>query len=60
MAAVARPLTREQIRELLHSLELLRESVRAGELSAPAATIHRLEGAITALEQVLGPESQRR
>ena len=51
---MARYLNREQTRSLLVDMKRLLSKLESGELSAPAATVYRLEGAIVALEAVLG------
>jgi hypothetical protein len=42
------------VTDLAESLGLMLEGIRAGELSASAATSYRIEGALVALRTVLG------
>lgn len=52
-----RILTRSEIGGLLEDLRTLLASIEDGNLSASAALRHRIEGAITALDAVLGGRS---
>ena len=48
------PLSDDQVRELVGSIEVLLAKIAAGELGSTAGMLARLEGAATALHQVLG------
>jgi hypothetical protein len=49
-----RPLTKRQVEALLTDLETLIHRFNAGELDASISMRHRIEGAATALNAVLG------
>lgn len=51
---VPRSLTRSQVEQLAESTRALLDRIRSGELAARPETIHRLEGALVALQAVLG------
>jgi len=51
---VAQPLTREQTKVLVKDLQELLDRLRLGELDASNGMLLRIEGAITAIEVVLG------
>lgn len=51
------PLTRAEVDELAATLRRLLDAIDADELTASAATRHRLEGALTALDVVAGKRS---
>lgn len=57
MAKRRRMLTRSEIVGLSEGLRTLLASVEGGDLDASAALRHRIEGAITALDAVLGSRS---
>jgi len=50
----ARPLTRGEIAELADRLWVLINMIDAGEMSATTAMTYRIQGAVVALEAVLG------
>jgi hypothetical protein len=52
-----RRLTNEEIRKLAEALAGLLNRIRTGELVASTAMSYRLEGALTALQAVLGESS---
>ncbi len=54
---MTRPLRNPQIEELAESLRVTLAACEAGDLVASVSLIHRLEGAIAALESVLGQRS---
>lgn len=51
---MTKPLSRHDVRKLTEGFHLVLQLVRAGELTASAATTYRLEGAVVALGAVLG------
>ena len=51
---MAQPLTREQTKVLVKDLQELLDRLRLGELDASNGMLLRIEGAITAIEVVLG------
>jgi hypothetical protein len=51
------PLTRQQTADLVESIRKLLAAIDADEVSASTATRYRLEGALGALEEVLGERS---
>jgi hypothetical protein len=55
--SIGRRLTTAQIVELARSLRATLTGIQARELVASGATVHRIEGAVAALEAVLGRRS---
>jgi hypothetical protein len=55
---VTKRLTATQADELSEDLRSLLQRIDAGELVASTATVHRIQGAIVALEVVSGRSSQ--
>ncbi len=55
-----KPLTRQQMADLAKSLEALLDIIHRDEMTASTATVYRLEGAVTALDSVLGNEPNLR
>jgi len=54
---MTRPLRNAQIEELAESLRQTLAACEAGDLVTSTSLVHRLEGAIAALESVLGKRS---
>ncbi|MHB1510792.1 MAG: hypothetical protein ACYCST_14655 [Acidimicrobiales bacterium] len=54
-----RLLTPREMDDLAKSLRALLDAIRRDEMRASTATTYRLEGAVTALESVLGESSRR-
>ena len=54
-----KPLTRSEMADLARSLQALLDAISNDELTASTATTYRLEGAVTALETVLGNDARR-
>lgn len=53
-----KPLTRSEVTDLIRSLQALLDAISNDELTASTATTYRLEGAVTALEAVVGHEAR--
>jgi hypothetical protein len=53
-----KPLTRSEVADLTRSLQALLDAIHNDELTASTATTYRLEGAVKALEAVLGHEAR--
>ena len=51
---MARPLTRLETTRLVRELQSLLNLIEIGELDASSGMVHRIEGAIKALQVVLG------
>jgi hypothetical protein len=51
-------LTRSEMADLARSLQALLDAIGNDELTASTATTYRLEGAVTALEAVLGHDAR--
>lgn len=49
-----RSLTRTQVEQLAESTRALLEQIRTGDLAARPEMVHRLEGALVALQVVIG------
>jgi hypothetical protein len=55
--AMTRPLRNAQIEELAESLRQTLAGCEAGDLVVSTSMVHRIEGAVAALESVLGQRS---
>ncbi len=53
-----RPLTHLEVADLADSLRRLLAVVEDGDMTASPGMVHRLEGALTALQAVLGPMNE--
>jgi hypothetical protein len=52
-----RPLTRQEVSDLAGSLQALLDAIERDEMTAATAMTYRLEGAVAALEAVLGDDA---